>query len=134
MDDATVTSKKPPGIRKRVWICLVVLFFGVCLFTAKRVLFPEHPDSWYRIYRTADLPLSEVRGILSESGARLVSPPAPATSAGTETWLLQHRFGAWTVHVSTSLNGDRVSLAHVRYDSTVFPDLTRMRNYSGYHE
>jgi hypothetical protein len=115
------------GLITPLRLVFVVLSLGTVLFLAARILFPEHPASWYRIHDTRDLPLSEVRNILSGSGARLVSSDAD----GHEVWRLQHRFGAWTVSVSATASpvGNRLLNAHIRYDSTVFPRHSRMRNY-----
>ena len=117
-------------VSTRIRVFLVVLLVVASLTATKAILFPEHPTSWYRIHDTRDLPLSEVRDILATSGSTLVSTVSESGSS-TETWRHQHHFGAWTVfvHIWSSPSGDQFSGAHVRYDSTVFPHLTRMRNY-----
>jgi hypothetical protein len=115
-----------PKRRLPVWghACLIVIISMGSLIAAKVILFPEHPDSWRRIHSTLNLPLYEVRDILSSSGAQRISNGTDSV----EIWRLQYRFGAWTVSFSPNEH-DRLLNAHVRYDSTVFPNLKRMRNY-----
>lgn len=114
------------GRRKKtdVRAAIAMVITVCCLVGGKATLFPEHPDSWYRIHDAQDMPLAEVRSILSQSGAKLVS----TRPNGEELWRLQHTFGSWTVDITPGYH-DRLSNAHVRYDSTVFPSMVRMRNY-----
>lgn len=124
MTDKATISTRPGRYSTGVLAVVLVAMVVISLVAAKFALFPEHPDSWYRIHGTHDLLISEVRDILSQSGAKLDATGPP----DEEVWRLLHRYGQWTVSVTPDGHG-RLQYAHVRYYSSVFPGMIRMRNY-----